>query len=167
MARVYRGKPGPRIVKRGLAIAVAGLVALVVTLGVIQLDATGDWDDPYLRIGVLEEPKTLNPWLASDAWSLRVLGLIYQPLFIRDPRMRLIPWLAAAKPIPEYDAATVRYYLGLWGRRRHAPWRMLSLPTHRAGAVTYTVVLRRARWSDGSALTADDVIFTGELIRRF
>lgn len=167
MARVYRGRPGPRIVKRGLALAVAGLVGLVVILGTIQLGATGDWDDPFLRIGVLEEPKTLNPWLASDAWSLRVLGLIYQPLYIRNPRMRLIPWLAAANPRPEYDGATVQYYARLWGRRRHAPWRMLSLPTHRAGAVVYTVDLRRVQWSDGSALTADDVIFTGELIRRF
>ncbi|MGD9319903.1 MAG: hypothetical protein PVH99_08050, partial [Desulfobacteraceae bacterium] len=38
-----------------------------------------------IKIGVLEEPKTLNIWLASDSWSRKVLSQIYQPLYIREP----------------------------------------------------------------------------------
>ncbi len=91
-----------------------------------------------LKIGVLQEPKSLNLWLATDAWSNRVLGLIYEPLFIREPKTnKLVPWLAASEPV--YDA----------------------------GKLTYTIKLRPAKWSDGSEFTAEDVIFTGQLINQF
>lgn len=90
------------------------------------------------RIGILQEPRTLNVWLASDAWSRRVLGQIYEPLYIRDPKdLDLIPWLAAAPPA--YDPDTL----------------------------SYTVRLRPGQWSDGSPFTAADVAFTGELIQTF
>ena len=91
-----------------------------------------------LRIGIAEEPRTLNVWRASDANSRKVLSLIYQRLYIRDPRtLELTPWLAKDKPV--YDPETV----------------------------SYTVTLRDVKWSDGSALTADDVVFTVNLIKRF
>lgn len=91
-----------------------------------------------IKIGVLEEPKNLNIWSATDAWSNRVLGQIYQPLFARDPKtLDFIPWLA--EKAPEYD------------------------PT----SLSYTVTLRDARWSDGTPFTAEDVAFTGNLIREF
>jgi hypothetical protein len=38
-----------------------------------------------LKIGLAEEPRTLNVWLASDANSRKVLSLIYQPLYVYDP----------------------------------------------------------------------------------
>ena len=91
-----------------------------------------------IKIGVLEEPKTMNIWLATDAWSNRVLSQIYHPLFIRDPKtLEPIPWLA--ENAPEYD------------------------PT----SLSYTVRLREAAWSDGTPFTAEDVAFTGNLIREF
>ena len=90
----------------------------------------------YIKIGLLEEPKTLNVWLATDAWSSKVLSQIYQPLYIRAPEnLALTPWLAAEQPV--YDSE----------------------------ALTYTVKIRDAKWSDGSALTAEDVAFTGHLIK--
>ncbi|PKN29911.1 MAG: ABC transporter substrate-binding protein [Deltaproteobacteria bacterium HGW-Deltaproteobacteria-21] len=93
---------------------------------------------PIIKIGILEEPKTLNVWRASDTWSKRVLGKIYQPLFLREPReLKLIPWLAAAPPV--YDPASL----------------------------SYTLTLRTAKWSDGTEITAEDVAFTGELIKEF
>jgi ABC-type transport system substrate-binding protein len=74
--------------------------------------------------------------MATDANSRKVLSLIYQPLYIRDPEtLRLTPWLAAGMPV--YDPETV----------------------------SYTVTLRDARWADGSKLTAGDVVFTVELIQ--
>ncbi|MFO7740578.1 MAG: ABC transporter substrate-binding protein [Desulfatiglandaceae bacterium] len=91
-----------------------------------------------IKIGLLEEPKTLNIWLATDAWSNKVLSLIYNPLYIREPEtLKMIPWLAETDP--EYDP----------------------------DSLSYTIRLRSARWSDGSALTAEDVAFTGNLIKEF
>ena len=91
-----------------------------------------------LRIGIAEEPRTLNIWLASDANSRKVLSLIYQHLYIRDPEtLELTPWLAKEKPV--YDPETL----------------------------SYTVTLRDVKWSDGSPLTADDVVFTVDLIKKF
>ena len=90
----------------------------------------------FIKIGLLEEPKTLNIWLATDTWSNKVLSQIYQALYIRDPKdLKLTPWLAADAPV--YDPETL----------------------------TYTVRLRPAKWSDGSELTSEDVAFTGRLIK--
>jgi len=94
--------------------------------------------DEDITIGLLEEPKTLNIWLASDAWSSKVLSQIYQPLYAREPKsLKLVPWLAADEPV--FDNTSL----------------------------SYTVKIRPARWSDGSELTSEDVAFTGNLIREF
>ena len=91
-----------------------------------------------LRIGLPEEPRTLNVWLASDANSRKILTQIYQPLYIRHPEtLKLIPWLAAEDPA--YDEKNI----------------------------AYTVKLRKAKWADGSDFTADDVAFTGDIIQAF
>lgn len=92
----------------------------------------------FLKIGLHEEPKTLNIWLASDANSKKILSLIYQPLYLRDPEtLTLIPWLAAGEP--KYHPDTI----------------------------SYTVRLRPAKWSDGSEVTSEDVVFTANLIKEF
>jgi ABC-type transport system substrate-binding protein len=91
-----------------------------------------------LRIGLPEEPRTLNVWLASDAASRTVLRQIYQPLYEDDPEtLEPVPWLAAALPV--YDAAQL----------------------------TYTITLRPAHWSDGTPLTSSDVAFTARMIQEF
>jgi len=91
-----------------------------------------------LKIGLLQEPKTLNIWMAGDKWSGRVLSLMYQRLYIRDPdTLKLIPWLAEKDPV--YDESTI----------------------------SFTVKLRPAKWSDGSEFTSEDVAFTGRLINEF
>jgi len=91
-----------------------------------------------LRIGLAEEPRTLNVWLASDANSRKVLSLIYQPLYQNDPdTLDLVPWLAA------------------------------SLPVYDPERLSYTIALRDARWSDGTPFTSRDVAFTGQLIQSF
>jgi peptide/nickel transport system substrate-binding protein len=91
-----------------------------------------------LKMGLLQEPKTLNVWRASDTWSRKVLGLLYQSLYVRDPKtLELIPWLAAEPPL--FDEKTL----------------------------SYTVKLRLAKWSDGTELTSEDVAFTGNFINEF
>jgi ABC-type transport system substrate-binding protein len=91
-----------------------------------------------LKIGLAEEPRTLNVWLASDANSRKVLSLIYQPLYVYDPgTLDLVPWLAETMPV--YDAQTL----------------------------SYSVSLRDVRWSDDTPFTSGDVAFTGRLIQSF
>jgi ABC-type transport system substrate-binding protein len=91
-----------------------------------------------LRIGLAEEPRTLNVWLASDANSRKVLSLIYQPLYVYDPEtLDMVPWLAESMPV--YEAQTM----------------------------SYSVTLREARWSDDTPFTSRDVAFTGSLIQSF
>ncbi len=91
-----------------------------------------------LKVGLLEEPRTLNIWLASDAWSRKVLNQIYEPLYVREPKnLDLIPWLAESEPL--FDPENL----------------------------AYTVRLRPAKWSDGSEFTSEDVAFTGRFIQEF
>jgi ABC-type transport system substrate-binding protein len=96
------------------------------------------WAGRIAKIGMLEEPKTLNIWLAADGWSRKVLRLMYNPLYIRDPEsLEPIPWLAEEEPF--YDA----------------------------DSLSYTIKLRPVKWSDGSPLTVEDVIFTANTITEF
>jgi len=91
-----------------------------------------------VKIGLPEEPKSLNIWLASDANSRKILTQIYQPLYQRDPvTLDIIPWLAKEDPVFDKDA------------------------------LSYTVKLRQAKWSDGSEFTSDDVLFTKKLFFDF
>ena len=115
-----------------IAFILAGLVAATLTGCSEQVPAG------MLRVGMSEEPRTLNIWLASDANSRKILTKIYQPLYQHHPEtLELIPWLAADDP--EYDEETV----------------------------SYTVRLRDARWSDGTELTSSDVAFTAGVIKEF
>ena len=102
------------------------------------LSCSGEKAIHTLRIGLPEEPRTLNIWLASDANSRKVLSQIYQPLYIREPnKLKLVPWLAEQEPV--FDGETL----------------------------SYTVRIRPAKWSDGSEVTSEDVAFTARLIKDF
>ncbi len=117
---------------------IISILGILMVMGSIHVSGSNVSAADTLKMGILEEPKTLNIWAAGDRWSLKILGLIYQPLYVRDPKtLDLIPWLAAAPP--EFDAK----------------------------ALCYTVRLRPANWSDGTALTSEDVAFTGRFIQEF
>lgn len=91
-----------------------------------------------LKVGLMEEPKTLNVFGAKDIWASKVLLFSYQRLYYRDPSgEELVPWLASEKAVwdPQSKSVTFR--------------------------------LRDAQWDDGTAFTSEDVVFTAELIRRF
>ncbi len=90
------------------------------------------------RIGLPQEPKSLNIWLASDANSRKILDLVYQPLYTRDPAtLELIPWLASGPPCFSSDN------------------------------LTCTIKLKKAKWSDGSEFTSRDVVFTRKMFFDF
>jgi ABC-type transport system substrate-binding protein len=118
-----------KIFFRGIVLA----LLIYVALGIPDVRG-GD----ILRVGLLQEPKTLNIWMASDSWSRKVLEQLYQPLYIREPkRLKLIPWLAKDNPV--YDPVMI----------------------------SYTIKLKPTKWSDGSELTSEDVAFTGRFIKEF
>ena len=124
--------------RRGLLIRKVILFIHIVIFFLLPLSCAKQQGHVILKVGLHEEPKTLNIWLASDANSKRILSLIYQPLFLRDPdTLDLIPWLAADPPVFHPDT------------------------------ISYTVHLKQARWSDGSELTSEDVAFTANLIKEF
>ncbi|MFO7861115.1 MAG: ABC transporter substrate-binding protein [Desulfosalsimonas sp.] len=101
-------------------------------------DTTAQASGSTLRVGIAEEPRTLNVWMATDANSNKILSLIYQPLYTEHPEtLELTPWLAKAMPV--------------WDKETN----------------TYTMELREAKWSDGSPVTAEDVVFTVNTIKSF
>jgi peptide/nickel transport system substrate-binding protein len=113
-------------------------VILILVMLALSLSCTQSNAACYLKIGLPEEPRTLNIWLASDRSSHQILSQIYQPLYKRDPdTLKLIPWLAEGEPV--FDAETL----------------------------SYTVRIKLSKWSDGSEVTSEDVAFTGNLINDF
>jgi ABC-type transport system substrate-binding protein len=110
-------------------------VGLIMAAG---FSCSGKIESDTLKIGLSEEPRTLNIWLASDTNSRKILSQIYQPLYRSEPAtLKLVPWLAEKQP--EFDPETV----------------------------SYTVKIRPAKWSDGSDITSEDVAFTARLIKEF
>ena len=128
------------LVKRGCLLIGLALLAVLLSQAIIF---DGLWCQRALaanliKIGLVEEPKTLNVWRATDVWSGKILSKFYQPLYLREPKdLKLIPWLAEEAPV--YDAASL----------------------------SYTVRIRPAKWSDGTDVTSEDVVFTGNLVKEF
>ncbi len=114
------------------------IICILVLMAGVHFSRSSASAADMLKMGVLQEPKTLNIWRAGDRWSLKILGLIYQSLYVRDPKtLDLVPWLAAAPP--DFDEKNL----------------------------CYTVKLRPAKWSDGTELTSEDVAFTARTIQEF
>lgn len=114
------------------------LTVILVAIAGIFSSCQKKSEQVLLKIGLPEEPRSLNVWLGTDANSRRILSQIYQPLYHRHPEtLEIIPWLAEADPV--FDP----------------------------GALTYTVKLREAKWSDGSSFTSEDVLFTKQLFFDF
>ncbi len=88
-----------------------------------------------LKIGMQDEPKTLNPFKASDVWSWNVIGFFYEGLYTRNPvTFEIIPWLAEGDP--EFDK------------------KMNTCIIH---------LKKGIRWEDGVPFTAQDVVFTTQV----
>jgi peptide/nickel transport system substrate-binding protein len=89
----------------------------------------------HLTEGTISDIKTLNPVLTSDTASSEVIGLLYDALLGSKANGDLYPLLAK------------------------------ELPKASSDGLTYTITLRdNIKWTDGSAITADDVKFTYDLM---
>jgi len=86
-----------------------------------------------IRIPVLKEPKTLNPYKITSGWDSFVIGLIYDTLLKEDLNRNLIPWMAKEYKVENLPNGTqiITFYLH-----------------------------ENITWHDGKPVTAEDVAFT-------
>lgn len=104
-----------------------------------------------LVIATTVEPTTLHPVFGNDRMAtVEILGTLFEPLTLYDDQHHLIPCLATE--IPTRSNQGLRELSEEEASRRGG--RMESIWHLRAGA----------RWSDGMPVTAEDFIFTFELI---
>jgi ABC-type transport system substrate-binding protein len=95
------------------------------------------FSEVLLKIGMQDEPKTLNPLKASDVWSWNVIGWFYETLYTREPiTKKVIPWVADGYPEYGKKFAIVKMKKGI-------------------------------TWEDGTPLTAEDVKFTADIFLEF
>lgn len=94
-------------------------------------------EEIYLRVGSQDEPKTLNPFKAGDVWSWNVIGWFYEPLYTREPITKEV-----------------------------IPWLAEGWPTF-DGRVATVRLKQGIGWDDGTALTAQDVKFTADVLLEF
>jgi peptide/nickel transport system substrate-binding protein len=130
--------------RRGIAAALGLCVLAACTrIGTQTPGAAGlhPWTTPdTLRIGLYEEPDTLNPVVSEEAFASDAFQLIYDGLIRYDDRGRPIPDLA------------------------------LEIPSKRNGGISpdgKTLVYhlaRNVRWHDGVRFTSADVAFTWRAI---
>lgn len=94
--------------------------------------------DTHLNILYWQEPTTLNPFLSSGTKDIEAASMILEPLANFDMNAKMVPTLA------------------------------LEIPTRENGGINeeYTSITWKLKpdvvWSDGTAFTADDVVFTWE-----
>jgi peptide/nickel transport system substrate-binding protein len=94
----------------------------------------------HLRIAVVQEPKSLNPLLASTTDDIFIDRFMFEPLVSADPKGNPIPMLAAIVPTQanggiSRDGLTVTYHLD-----------------------------KNAKWSDGVPVTSRDVKWSWQAI---
>jgi peptide/nickel transport system substrate-binding protein len=85
--------------------------------------------------GLFEEPDTLMSGVTSETFAVMVDQALWAPLFYGDDKGTIQPGLATQVPSTTNGGIS-------------------------ADGLTYTIHLHPAKWSDGSALTSDDVVFT-------
>jgi peptide/nickel transport system substrate-binding protein len=103
-------------------------------------------------IATTREPETLHPVFGVGGMAtVEILGALFEPLTVYDDRRQLRPFLATVIPtlangglrlLPEAEARAR-------GGRMESLWHLRP----------------DARWSDGRPVTADDFVFTYQLIR--
>lgn len=95
----------------------------------------------YIRMGA--EPNGLNPLTTEDGSSIQITTQIFQTLLEFDPQtLELTPVLAKSRPIVT----------------------MLDTGRFKGGAAYTYEIREEATWTDGSPVTAADVIFTAKAV---
>lgn len=93
-----------------------------------------------VRVGLSQEPDTLNPLLSAQTVSSLVSGLVTESLVDVSPEGQYVPRLAESVPTPANSGVS-------------------------SDGLTVTYKLKKGiKWSDGKPFTAKDVVFTYKVI---
>ena len=117
-----------------------GMVLTVLSL-VVFTACGGDSNDDglaaqqVLRMSMGAEPGTIDPALASIGTEISIVRQLSSGLFTHDENLNIVPALAKAMPTTENGGVS-------------------------ADGKTYTIELQESTWSDGSALTANDFVYS-------
>jgi peptide/nickel transport system substrate-binding protein len=124
-----------------LACALAALAAGCSRSGPGAAGQRHAWTQPgVLRIAIIQEPKSLNPLLATTTDDGFVDRFMFEPLLSADPRGNPVPMLAAEVPTTgnggiSRDGLTITYHLR-----------------------------KDAKWTDGTPVTSGDVKFSWQAV---
>jgi len=123
------------IIKRAVAV-LSAVSILAISATEALAEASGKPPDDRLTIVSWQAPSTLNPYLSAGAKDVEAASLVLEPLARIAPDGQLVAWLAEEIP--------TRANGGQSADLKSLTWRL------RDGL----------SWSDGSAVTAQDVAFT-------
>jgi peptide/nickel transport system substrate-binding protein len=113
-----------------VSMLVAGIAVLVAACGTSTPATSTITNGGTLTWALDADAQSLNPLVAGDVPSFRALAPMLINLYQPDKNLNVVPDLAD------------------------------GMPTISADRLVWTVKLRSAKWSDGSAITADDVVAT-------
>lgn len=119
--------------KKVFGLALITLLALLAGTGLAQRGSEGE-----LNIIYWQAPSTLNPYLSGGTKDIEAASPILEPLARYDEAGNLVPWLVEEIPTLENG--------GIAEDLRSITWKLRD----------------DIMWSDGTPLTAEDVVFTGE-----
>ena len=118
-------------------VSIVGLMCLVAVLAVAPVAAQ---DASTLNIGFAQEPDTMNGWYSSMAFGQWAVDLAQASLWDVTDTLEMRPVLVNEIPTVENGSITEDY-------------------------LSYTITLKEGLlWSDGTPLTANDLVFTYQMI---
>ncbi len=100
--------------------------------------AAGRGSEGELKLLYWQAPSILNPYLSSGTKDLEASSVVIEPLARYNPKGEMVPYIAAEIPTLANG--------GISKDLTSITWKLKP----------------GLKWSDGSAVTADDVVFTGE-----
>ena len=113
---------------------VAGIAVFLSACGGSSTTTSSITNGGTLTWALDADAQSLNPFVAGDVPSVRAIGLLFPSLYAADKNLNVVPDLADGMPSISTDSKT------------------------------WTVKLRKdAKWSDGTPITADDVVMTVNL----
>lgn len=120
------------------ALATTALAAIALTLIAGLLASCGDAEERVLTMRYWQSPSLLNTYLSDATKDTNAAAITLEPLANYDPDGNLVPKLAAEIPTLANG--------GVSADLTTITWRLKD----------------NLKWSDGSEMTADDVVFTYE-----
>ncbi len=113
-------------------------VALALASAAPALAAPGHATDGQVKLIYYQAPSIMNPYLSAGMKDKEASSLVLEPLIRFNPKGVMVPWLVTEIPTVDNgglskDLTSITYHL-------------------KPGL----------KWSDGSPVTADDVVFTGD-----